>query len=182
MSKSQLRVFCALALGSALAAPAYSQTAKLSRQDASFVKEATQVNDYEIVLGRYAALHGASGAVKAFGSRMVSDHTKANDKLKSIADQDGFKLPTTLAVGLKLNSDRIKLYKGTAFDRAYLKDMVKGHTGFLKDVAKEAATGQNPDVKAYASSIRPVVAHHLKMAKADQAALNGSRTSKMGKM
>ena len=32
--------------------------------------------------------------VKSFGKRMVTDHSKANDELKSIAEKKGVKLPT----------------------------------------------------------------------------------------
>ena len=39
----------------------------------------------EVAMGKLASEHGQSADVKKFGERMVTDHSKANDELKSIA-------------------------------------------------------------------------------------------------
>ena len=48
----------------------------------------------EVAMGKLAEEKGQSDDVKSFGKRMVADHSKANDELKSIAQQKGIKLPS----------------------------------------------------------------------------------------
>lgn len=41
----------------------------------------------EVALGKSASEEGESADVKKFGERMVTDHSKANDDLKAIAEK-----------------------------------------------------------------------------------------------
>jgi putative membrane protein len=47
----------------------------------------------EVAMGNLAEQKARSEGVKSFGKRMVTDHSKANDELKSIASQKGVQLP-----------------------------------------------------------------------------------------
>jgi hypothetical protein len=47
----------------------------------------------EVAKGKVAAQKGSHEGVKQFGQRMVDDHTKANDELKSIAGAKNITLP-----------------------------------------------------------------------------------------
>ena len=42
----------------------------------------------EVKLGQFAQQNGSSDAVKEFGKRMETDHSKANDQLKDIASKN----------------------------------------------------------------------------------------------
>ena len=53
--------------------------------DTGFVKQAAEGGMMEVAKGKLAAQKGAHDAVKQFGQKMVDDHTKAGDELKSIA-------------------------------------------------------------------------------------------------
>jgi putative membrane protein len=66
----------------------------LSAKDKTFMKKAAKGGMMEVAMGKLAEQDGQSDDVKSFGKRMITDHSKANDELKSIAQQKGVKLPS----------------------------------------------------------------------------------------
>src|SRR5690242_1163409 len=57
----------------------------LSKEDSSFVMEAAVGGLMEVQAGQIAQQNAQSQRVKDFGGMMVTDHSKANDELKSYA-------------------------------------------------------------------------------------------------
>src|SRR5260370_17101044 len=70
-----------------------TKSSSLSAKDKTFMKKAAKGGTMEVTMGRLAEQNGQSDDVKSFGKRMVTDHSKANDGLKSIAAQKALKLP-----------------------------------------------------------------------------------------
>ena len=66
----------------------------LCAKDKTFMKKAAKSGMMEVAMGKLAEQNGQSDDVKSFGKRMVTDHTKTNDEVKSIAQQKGIKLPS----------------------------------------------------------------------------------------
>jgi putative membrane protein len=62
----------------------------------------------------------------------------------------------------------------TAFDRAYMLDMVKDHTMDVADFQKEANNGMNPDLRGFAGSTLSTLQEHLKLAKDDESSLGAT--------
>ena len=62
----------------------------LSEKDKTFMKKAAKGGMMEVAMGKVAEQNAQSDDVKSFGKRMVTDHSKANDELKSIASKKGF--------------------------------------------------------------------------------------------
>ena len=58
------------------------------------MKKAAKGGMMEVTMGKVAEQNAQSDDVKSFGKRMVTDHGKANDELKSIASKKGFELPS----------------------------------------------------------------------------------------
>ena len=58
---------------------------------------------------------------------MVDDHGKANDELKSLAQNKNITLPTDLDAKDKALHDRLAKLSGAAFDRAYMQAMLTDH-------------------------------------------------------
>jgi len=132
--------------------------------DHTFVMKAAEVGLAEVELGQLAADKGSSDEVKKFGQRMVSDHTKANDELKSLAQQKNITLPNAVNAKDKATHDQLAKLTGAAFDRAYMQHMVTGHRAVANDFKKESTSGKDPDVKAWAGKTLPTIEEHLKMA------------------
>lgn len=140
------------------AAPAKAGS-KLSSADKSFMMNAAKGGMMEVEMGKMAAQNGQSADVKKFGNRMVTDHSKANNELMSLAKEEGVSLPGAKSPG-KWKSDK-----------AYMDDMVKDHEKDLAEFQKEAQSGTDPDVKAFAAKGAKMVSSHLKMAQETQGKL-----------
>src|SRR5689334_12885251 len=69
---------------------------KLAGKDKDFIKKAASGGMMEVELGQLAQSKAQSQDVKDFGSRMVTDHGKANDELKTLAQQKNVQLPATM--------------------------------------------------------------------------------------
>src|SRR5438477_9990895 len=130
-----------------------------SAKDKTFMKKAAKGGMMEVAMGKLAEKNGQSDDVKSFGKRMVTDHTKANDELKSIASQKGVQLPAK-EPKLKWTSDK-----------AYIDMMVKDHEKDLAEFKEEASSGSDPDVKKFADDTAKVVQEHLDLAKEIQGKL-----------
>jgi len=162
---SQLCIL-ALVIGTiSLAGVARAETAptgegsSLSANDKIFIKKAAKGGIMEVTMGKMAEQNAQSDEVKSFGRRMVTDHSKANDELKSIASKKGVQLPTKQHSG-----------KWTS-DKAYMDMMVKDHEKDLAEFKEQANSGSDPDVKKFAEETAKVVQEHLDLAKEIQGKL-----------
>ncbi len=146
--------------------------------DEAFMKKAAQGGLAEVTLGNLAEQNASNDAVKQFGSRMVTDHSKANDQLRKIADEKGITLPSHMDAKDKQTSKLLESKKGPAFDKAYTRDMVKDHEADIAEFRKEAENGKDPAVKAWAQQTLPTLEQHLSMAKQVSAEVGVENTSK----
>lgn len=177
MTTKHLSIVCVSTLGAlALAATLTAQNAnnqnmanRLSSTDNTFATKAAQGGMAEVQLGQLAQQHASNQAVKDFGQRMVTDHTKANDELKSVASKDGITLPTTLDAKDQATYDQLSKLNGAEFDRAYMRDMVSDHRTDIKEFQHEADHGTNPDLKSFASNTLPTLQEHLRLAESTEA-------------
>src|SRR5947199_7995275 len=136
-----------------------AKSSSLSVKDKTFMKKAAKGGMMEVAMGKLAEQNGQSDDVKSFGKRMVTDHSKANDELKSIAQQKGIKLPSKEPTE-KWSSDKV-----------YMNMMVKDHEKDLAEFQAEAKDGSDPDVKNFADKTAKVVQEHLDLAKETQGKL-----------
>jgi putative membrane protein len=143
----------------------------LSSSDTDFVNKAAQGGMAEVTMGQLAASKGTSPDVKAFGNRMVSDHGKANDELKQLAQTKGVTLPTDVDQESKDMADKLGKASGKDFDKQYINGMVDDHEKDVKEFEKASASAQDPDLKAWATKTLPTLKDHLKMAKEAKAKL-----------
>ena len=151
-----------------------NRTANLSAADREFMMKAAQGGMAEVQMGQLAKDNSSNDGVKSFGDKLINDHKAANDDLKDIASRANVTLPTDLDAKHKASIDRLSKLKGSAFDRAFLKDQVKDHEHDIAEFRKEANNGQDTDVKNFASQKLPTLEDHLKMARDLQ---SGKRTN-----
>ena len=148
-----------------------------SAADTKFAKDAAIGGMTEVELGKVAVKNGSSDKVKQFGQRMIDDHTKSGKELKSLAMRDNITLPTEVDARHKAMVDKYSALTGTAFDRAYMKDMVKDHETDVADFQKESRAGSNYDLKNWAGATLPTLQEHLRIAKETSTSL-GEQSSK----
>lgn len=131
--------------------------------DSTFAMKAASGGLTEVTLGKMATEKASSQSVKDFGQKMVDDHTKANDELKSIASSKNMTLPTSPNAKDQATIDKMSKLSGKDFDKAYVKDMVMDHKTDITLFQKEANSGTDPDVKSFASKTLPTLQEHQKM-------------------
>jgi putative membrane protein len=137
-------------------------------KDADFAVNAADGGLMEVQLGEYAAANASSAEVKKFAQMMVSDHSKANDELKALAQQKNISIPAALSDNRQKKLDNLKEKKGTEFDKAYIDMMVEDHEDDVDLFEKEAENGKDAEIKSWAAGKVTALRHHLDMAKATQ--------------
>jgi putative membrane protein len=101
--------------------------------------------------------------VKAFGQRMVKDHTAINDDLKVLAAQKDVAMPDSLDAAHQKMVDTLTALTGSEFDKAYIAGMFKGHKKAIKAFKTESAKTKDADVKSFAGKTIPILEDHLKL-------------------
>ena len=159
------------------AAPAAKADAKadakgsLSGDDRTFAMKAAQGGLMEVEAGKAAQSKAQSDAVKQFAQRMVTDHSKANDELMSLAKSKSLDLPSALDKSHAAHMDKLNKASGAAFDREYMKHMVDDHQKAVADFEKQSKNGKDADLKKWAGSKLPTLKEHLKLAQDTSAQL-----------
>jgi putative membrane protein len=128
----------------------------------------------EVELGKLASEKATTDAVKQFGQRMATDHSKANEELKTLAASKKVTLPSEISPEDKALRDRLTRLTGPAFDQAYMRAMVSDHVKDINEFKMEAKSGGDPDVKAWAAKTLPTLEEHLKMAREANGAVGTS--------
>ena len=136
-----------------------------AKDSAKFAAKAAQGGTAEVEMGRLAAQRGADPAVKEFGQRMITDHTRANAELKTIAGRKNIQLPSELGSEQKSEMDKLSKLSGAEFDKEYMSAMVKDHEEDVKDFETQAKEGTDPDIKAFAAITLPTLQNHLRMSR-----------------
>ena len=142
---------------SVLAGPNSSST------DEIFVANAAHAGLAEVLNGKLAVAHGSSSAVRTLGQRMVTDHSKANKVLASIARADSLIVPETPSASDRAKIAKQKMLSGSAFDPSYLNMQITAHQQTLDLFTTEVAQGSNPRLLAFAKQTLPTIQMHLKM-------------------
>ena len=135
--------------------PSSTVTVKLSQKDVSFIQKAGGGGQQEVENGKMAEKQGKSADVKRIGARMVADHTKANKELTELANRKGVKFDT--------RGVRAQNIGAADFDRQYLKLLEMDHKNDIAEFQKEAKSGDDRDLKAWASKTLPMLKEHLAM-------------------
>ncbi len=129
-------------------------------------------NQAEIEGGKLAQQSAVSPDVKSFAEKMVTDHTKNDKQLASIAESMGVSLE-----GKQFAEDKKDAQKkseswakktGADFDQAYAKDMVKDHQKDAKEVrnlAEQARKDGQSEVASFLDQTEQAMQTHLSLAK-----------------
>ncbi|HEX5411271.1 MAG TPA: DUF4142 domain-containing protein [Terriglobia bacterium] len=163
-------------------------TSQRKMTDQSFVKEAAEGGTAEVKLGKLAQEKGNTEAVKDFGKRMVTDHSKANEKLQDAASQANINVPQEQTSAKQQAAyERLSKLSGPAFDHAYARMMLRDHEKDVAAFRKEAKNGKQDSIKNFAANTLPVLEQHLALArqmnqKVHPGSANGSQTGSTGAM
>ena len=145
--------------------------------DAQIAHIVVTANQVDIDAGKLAESKGSNKDVKAFGKRMVTDHTGVNKQATALVNKLGVKPednPTSqsLKQGGEENLKNLKGLKGGAFDKAYVEHEVAYHQQVLDALDKTLIpNAKNAELKDLLTKTRPAFVAHLDHAKEIQSKL-----------
>ena len=132
----------------------------LSAQDSTFVMKAAMGGMMEVESGNAALQNSTNDRVKAFATMMVNDHSKANSELTALVGGRGITIPTALPADMQKHIQEMQKMKGKQFDNHYMSMMVNDHQKTIADFEKQANSGADPELKAWAQKTLPTLQMH----------------------
>ncbi|MBV8142070.1 MAG: DUF4142 domain-containing protein [Verrucomicrobia bacterium] len=141
----------------------FSVTARaqgVSAEDKAFIKKAAAGGLAEVKLSELADTRASDQKVKDFAKQMVTDHTKANDELKPIAEAAKVPVPTELQGEHEAAYKRLEKLSGEKFDAAYVKIMVSDHDKTVALFEDASSKGKDPTLKGFIDKTLPVLREH----------------------
>src|SRR5688500_15195644 len=143
--------------------------AKAMDLDKHFMKSVAGGNMFEIQLSQLAQQKSQDEKVKQFAQKMVTDHTKAGDELKQLAQSKGVQLPQQLP---EMKQEELQIFQtlsGTEFDQAYKSCMKVGHVKNVAAFEEKSKHAKDAELKAWTAKTLPTLKEH----KQHVLALNG---------
>lgn len=127
--------------------------------DPLFMRVATQDAMSQIHLAYLALQNADNEQVKSFALQILADYSKAQKGLFNIANQQAVVLPSTLDPKNLDTFEALSQLHGEAFDKAYMKAMLKGAQTTTLSFKQEAKKGDG-----WASHTLPTLESNLKEA------------------
>lgn len=147
-----------------IGAAAVPASAALSSADRDFAMKAASGGMAEVQTAQLAEQRASSPQVKQFASRMITDHTQANNELQQIAQQANIDLPSKPTGKDAAASQKLGSLNGGAFDKAYAQDELRDQQEDVALFRKEANSGHDPALKAFTQKTLPILQQHLQLA------------------
>jgi putative membrane protein len=134
-------------------------------ESTSFLVKAANSAMAEIQLGELAEQKATNQKVKHFGLMMKNDHTASNELVATLASERKVTLPSTVGAEHQKDIDDLNKKSGSAFDKAYIKTMIREHRqtiGFFEQAANKV---KDNSVKIFIDNSLPRLRNHLDSAK-----------------
>jgi putative membrane protein len=129
----------------------------LSAKDKDFLVTAASSGGWEVETGKVAEGKAQSDATRNLAARIVAEHSKANKEVVELAKKKG------LAISTENIKPQRGLSGGAKFDKQYLTLTEQDHQQAIKAFEKEAASGDDSEIKAWAAKMLPSLKQHLSM-------------------
>ena len=162
MNVSKSILFLALSAASSAAALA-ADAERAIPEPTVFVTKAAQDGMAEVAVGKIALAKSQDPGVRSFAQRMVTDHSKANAELATLAKSKGIDAPKELDAEHKAMVDAITAKSGAEFDREYSQHMNMDH-GKAIALFESATKSSDPDFAGFAKKTLPTLKEHKKLA------------------
>jgi putative membrane protein len=138
---------------------------RTSAQDQTWLTTGIEGDRFEIIGGSAARNKGATPAMRAFGARLVSDHTKSLRDAERAARRFGVTVPKTPSPSEEWELRMVGLFTGVPFDRSYAFLEVQDHIQDIQETRDEIEDGCNKTVRGLARDDLPVLRQHLAIAR-----------------
>ncbi|MFY0483044.1 DUF4142 domain-containing protein [Flavobacterium sp. PLA-1-15] len=136
--------------------------------DSQYLVDAAETDLKEIEIGKLAQQKGTDAEVKAFGKKLVDDHTKSWNELKAVAEQKQITLPAAITEEGQDDYNKLNEKTGHDFDKKFAEMMVDGHKKALDKAQKASEKANDAEIRTWAAAkIVSLTAHrdHAQMLK-----------------
>ena len=130
----------------------------------TFLREAAMGGRAEVSMAILARRRAQDPDVRDFADQMVQDHSVANRQLERLAARRGWSLPSYMDQTHQLAMNRLRQRTGRAFDRQYMREMVRDHQTTLQMFRGYARNGADAELRAWANQTLPTLMEHRRMA------------------
>ena len=141
--------------------PGGSVAMPVSSADVADLMQISQDSLAEVRLAQMAAQRSSNEQVRSLAQRLISDHTRLNSQLYSLAQQRGVAIPQTLDSMHQATEQRFAALSGPQFDTAFLEHMIGDHAKAAAVLERLAAGAVDPSVRAWATAQLPLFREHL---------------------
>ena len=104
--------------------------------------------------------------------------SKANEQLKELATAAQYSVPNAPGPEDEAIRERLDKMQGDAFDRDYIRRQVTAHQETVQLFEYEIGTGQDSQLKTFASQTLPVLMEHLEMPRPSTLAWLAARSAR----
>src|SRR5206468_10099777 len=123
---------------------------RLNSQDRNFLKETSEGARFEVAGGMTARSHADRDAVKAFGQRMIDDHSREVRDVERVAAKVHVRIPKEPSDEQQKILQLTSQLQGKAFDCSYIMVEYEDHEADIKGAQLELAKGHNNQVRGLA--------------------------------
>jgi lipid-binding SYLF domain-containing protein/predicted outer membrane protein len=134
--------------------------------DAAFLREAVQSGMAEVEASRLAVQRTSNDRVRRFAERVIEDHTKSNQKMRTLAAPRNVALLPRPTPWQQRQLDALRTATGEDFDERYLGTFgVPAHERAVQLFNRQAATGRDAELRRFAWQTVPTLLEHLRTAR-----------------
>lgn len=130
---------------------------------AEFVAKASEAGMAEVEKGKLAAQKASAPEVRAYGQRMVTDHTRSGAELDQIASRKGLAPAKTLGPKHSKALEELRAKSGAQFDAAFEQQMVADHNEAVTLFTSAEKLGDE-ELAGFASRTLPTLRDHQQQA------------------
>ncbi|MBB6270287.1 putative membrane protein [Pedobacter cryoconitis] len=141
----------------------HNNAAKLKPKEAAFIELVAIGGLMEVETGNLTLQKTKKDRVKEFAERIIKDHTKTNNELRTLAAGLGVKVPEALPASEQSHLAAMKQMMDSEYDENYMDMMVNDHVKTI-DLFNGASRFDNTALKNFAVKTLPVLQEHHKMA------------------
>jgi putative membrane protein len=158
-----------------------AKEARAGLTDPSIAAMVLAANNTDISYARLVPSRAERADVKAFGTRMLTDHTGVNGMVEALLTKLGV-TPVENQASLDFRDesanrrDEMRELSGYAFDSTYIENEVSYHIKFLATIDSVLIpAARNAELKGLLTAVRPAVAAHLAHAEQVRANVRSKR-------
>jgi putative membrane protein len=135
----------------------------LSAADRQFILTAASSGNFEVLSSELALTKPVDAKTRTFAQRMVTDHTKVNSELMTLAGRKGVTVPTKLMAKHEQMLDELRKTSDDGFQKKYHDAQMAGHDEAIALFEKTSKDANDPDIKAFATKNLPALKEHKQM-------------------